>query len=158
MMLQCEQFQIAEWVCRVYWTLKGYKYESLTKNEAFFETDIDFFVWMKDGRKTSVEVKGSNYSRSVFVELEVQNKYSGTKKKGWFYKCRAEWLFVVSLRDGFIYAFKMEDLREYLNHNAITIAEHDDRRQHTKGKVVYIDDMRAFGIPVKEINFDLFVP
>lgn len=157
-MLQCEQFQIAEWVCRVYWTLKGYRYESLTKNEAFFESDIDFFVWMKDGRKTSVEVKGSNFSRSVFVELEVLNKWSGTKKQGWFYKCRAEWLFVVSLRDGFIYAFKMEDLRGYLQNNAITITEHDDRRQHTKGQVVYIDNLRAYGVPVREINFDLFVP
>lgn len=94
--------------------MKEYKYESLTKNEAFFESDIDFFVWMKDGKKTSVEVKGSNYPHSVFVELEVFNKRSGTTKKGWFYKCRAEWLFVVSLRDGFIYAFKTEDLRDYV--------------------------------------------
>lgn len=65
---------------------------------------------------------------------------------------------MVSLRDGFIYAFKMEDLRDYIKHNAITITEHDDRRQHTKGKVVYIDNLRAYGVPVREINFDLFVP
>ena len=113
---------------------------------------------MKDGKKTSVEVKGSNYPHSVFVELEVFNKRSGTTKKGWFYKCRAEWLFVVSLRDGFIYAFKTEDLRDYVQHNALTVKEHNDARQHTKGYVVQMDDLRAYGVSVRKINYDAFVP
>ena len=81
-MLQCEQFQIAEWVCRVYWTLKGYRYESLTKNEAFFESDIDFFVrkdcygdncvyYIKDGHDEIYDDRGDLFValRNVAVNI-----------------------------------------------------------------------------------------
>ena len=48
-MLDCEFFQPAEWICRAYWTLKGYQYLNLTDNPLFYEDDIDFVVYRYDG-------------------------------------------------------------------------------------------------------------
>lgn len=154
-MLDCECFQIAEWVCRVYWEKKGYKYLETAKNPAYFEKDIDFFVWMKDtGQKVAVEVKGSNYRRSFFVEYEVYNKASNTTKEGWFYKCRADWLFIVGLRDGFIYAFPLQSLRRFIDNKWLPTKTHEDRQQISTGKVVYIDDLITHGVKVNKINLE----
>ena len=154
-MLDCEKFQPAEWICRAYWKFKGYQYMNLTKNEQYFDDDIDFFVFRDDMEKEiSVEVKGSNYARSLYVETEVYNKTSGTKVDGWFYKCRAEWLFVVDMRCGYISAFTLEALRQYIITKPTREATHEDKKQRTRGRIVYIDDLIQCGVQVSEINLD----
>ena len=156
-MLDCEFFQPAEWICRAYWTIKGYQYLNLTDNPLFYEDDIDFVVYRYDGdncESVSVEVKGSNYSRSLFVETEVYNKRSKQRVDGWFYKCRADQLFVVDMREGFIYVFSLEDLREYIKTKKTREATHEDSNQITRGRIVYIDDLIWNGVNVSEINLD----
>lgn len=154
-MLDCEQFQPAEWICRAYWTKKGYRYLNLTKDEQYFDKDIDFYVFRNEQNDyVSVEVKGSNYARSLFVETEVYNKGSGKRTDGWFYKCRAELLFVVDLRSGRIYVFSLEALRQYIITKQTREATHEDRKQITRGRVVYIDDLKQCGVNVSEIDLE----
>lgn len=85
-MLKCNDFQCAEFIVRAYFSAKGYSYMNLTKDERYYEQDVDFIA-MKNDEPVKIEVKGSNYSRSFFVETEVFNKHTRTKKDGWFYKC-----------------------------------------------------------------------
>ena len=154
-MLDCEKFQPAEWICRAYWTQKGFQYMNLTKDERYFDDDIDFFVFRKDQDKyVSVEVKGSNYARSLFVETEVYNKSKDTRADGWFYKCRADWLFVVDMKTGHIYAFTLEALRQYIITKPTREATHEDKKQRTRGRIVYIDDLIQCGVEVSEISLE----
>ena len=154
-MLDCERFQPAEWICRAYLTKKGYTYINLTKNSQYYNDDIDLLVFRDDiGEQISIEVKGSNFSRSLYAETEVYNKKTQKKVDGWFYKCRAQQIFVVDMRDGFIYTMLLEDLRRYITTQPTREAKHEGKEQSTTGRIVYIDDMIRCGYEVGEINLE----
>lgn len=130
---------------------------NLTKDERYYEQDIDFIA-MKNDEPVKIEVKGSNYSRSFFVETEVFNKYSRTRKDGWLYKCQADYLFIVDMKNGFLYVLLLEDLKDYLKRTPTEEKKHEDKNQITKGRVIRIDDLKEAGKEVQEINVNKLFP
>lgn len=69
------------------------------------------------------------------------------KKEGYFYKCEAQFLFVVDVFSGMIYILSMNDLRQYVNMNYNRLQTkicRKDKNKESEGKIIYIEDYEKY--------------
>lgn len=97
---------------------RGWQLEDVSDNKAYQKKDIDFIIYKnEDDEHITIEVKSDTRIHSTgnfFIET-IQN--AEQNKVGWFYYCKADYLFYLDTVKQVIYSFKLEDLKEYIAYN-----------------------------------------
>lgn len=151
-MLDCEKYNPGEALAKEWLIQNGDKVIDVSKDEVFFDDDIDFIV-EHNGREISVEVKWDKYIpryRTMFVEIK-DNEQKGTQ--GWIYKSRAEYLFYADVINRKIFVMKMDAVREYIKkHKCPMKRTYKDGYKTSLGYIVSVDEMKK-EYTVKELSF-----
>ena len=116
-----------ERIIKQYMELKGNEVEDISMNPAYWEQDIDFII-----NSRTVEVKTDNIissSGNLFLEYEIEHYPEGKlskRDKGWFSKCKAEYLFYYDIRKDILRVYELNDLKEYINNHYVSTIQHTD--------------------------------
>lgn len=91
----------------------GWSVEDVTKNEQYFDKDIDL-VAHRGTERLTVEVKWDSRIAStgnMFIETVTDLDKS---KAGWFMFCQADYIYYGDSTNQLFYVFKTADLREFV--------------------------------------------
>lgn len=91
----------------------GWSVEDVTKNEQYFDKDIDL-VAHRGTESLTVEVKWDNRiatTGNMFIETVTDLDKS---KAGWFMFCQADYIYYGDSTNQLFYVFKTADLREFV--------------------------------------------
>ena len=65
----------------------------------------------------------SSSSGNLFLEYEIEHYPEGKlskRDKGWFSKCKAEYLFYYDIRKDILRVYELNDLKEYINNHYVS--------------------------------------
>ena len=131
----------------------GINVDDVRMDKDFMAIDVDYLCWKNDvNNKTKVEIKldsaFGNYKpdkQRFFIE---DISTVSINSDGWYRYCKSDILFVYDYINSMFYAFKMCDLREYINYyfidrdnrcnRVIDVFITKDNGQSSRGYGVYI--------------------
>lgn len=93
------------------------KVEDVSDNPKYWAQDIDLLVTPKDYPSFSVEVKWDNRiaeSDNLYIEMINPRSKEG---RGWYYFCKADYLFYGDSINQLFYVFKVKDLFSFIELN-----------------------------------------
>lgn len=106
-----------------WFTNQGYKCVDVSKNENFFDCDVDLLVYSKigegvkqvevktDGWLDTFDSKAGKYRENFFIECSTNIL---SNKAGWIFKTTADLVFIVAERTGKMFVFDPNEMRAYI--------------------------------------------
>lgn len=142
----------------------------VSENSLYYDEDIDFFCYDKQGKEISYDIKtdtylgnvnkpvwGGSISNNFFIET-ISNV--DTKAIGCFCKTNADKWCIVALATKTGYIFNIADMRKYINryHENLptkTVKDYDEEGNYLKTGYGYLVDKDDFArqFPLQTIHF-----
>ena len=132
----------------------GWTVTDVTKEEAYWDKDIDF-VAQNGTERLTIEVKWDSriwQTGNMFIETITDLDKS---KSGWFMFCQADYIYYGDSVNELFYVFKTDDLREFVSQH--TMEERKAADYTTRGMVKKVS--QGMLVPIKEFSqkFDVQV-
>lgn len=150
---QSKKGKVGEDLAYNYLLNTGWEVEDTTGNPAYYDIDIDFLM-EKDGHSTSLDVKteeAMTRTGNMFIETGI-NYANGKYKKGWLYVSKAEYIWHVNPDTGVAFAYRLEEMNEYLKKSTPKWGTCNDEFKTVDGRLVKPEEYKVSGNWWQEIN------
>lgn len=129
---------------------RGHTVKDLTNQSQYWAKDIDFLV---DGQYY-MEVK-TDYrcgkTGNLFLQHELEY-WNGETKEGWFHISQADYILYLDIRNGILYLYSLDALREYVRTHKVISRCCRDSNKFVYGYCVPIVELRKEGIQISHVN------
>lgn len=150
---QSAKGQVGETLALNYLTSKEWKVEDVSKNENYFDKDIDFLV-EKEGASTSIDVKTEDKmseTGNMFIEWGI-NYSNGKYKGGWAHYSKAEYIWHINPKTSTAFAYRLEDMKKYLRTAPEKWGTCQDGYKSVDGRLVKPEEYKQSGFWWQEMN------
>ena len=150
---QLKKGKVGEELAYNYLIARGWEVEDVSNNKDYFGLDIDFLA-ARNGISTSLDVKTEEkMSRTGNMFIEDMITYQdGTPAKGWLYYSKAEYIWHINPQNGVAFAYKLEEMREYLKKAPRNWGYCRDKYKTVDGRLVKPEEYKNSGYWWQEMN------
>ena len=150
---QLKKGKVGEELTYNYLIARGWEVEDVSNNEEYFSLDIDFLA-AKDGNSVSLDVKteeAMSRTGNMFIEYTL-NYLNGKTAKGWLHYSKAEYIWHINPDNGVAFAYKLEEMKEYLRKAPCRWGTCRDEYKTVDGRLVKPEEYKNSGYWWQEMN------
>ena len=133
-----------------YLQTRGHKVKDLSNNPEYWAKDIDFLVDDTFYMQLKTDYRCGK-TGNLFLQHELEY-FLGDTKEGWFHTSGANYLLYLDIRNGILYLYRLEKLREYVRTHKVISRCCRDANKIVYGYCVPIVELRKEGIQINHVK------